>query len=162
MLAVDHPHGPIRRLEIIQQAGIHRDAAGLSIPTAVPLEIRTVGIEIAAAGAAEMIVNRPRIPVIDRVAVGQGHLEPVGREIGIKMPALGTEGTSATRELFGQFTFDGETVAAAVAPSSQTHGYSSRAGSNPATRGSGVRCLAARNVNLRGFIGAEPAIDKAR
>ena len=57
ILAVNHRHRPVRSLEVIEQPCVDADPARLAVPAAVRLERRTVGIEAAPAGAAEMVGN---------------------------------------------------------------------------------------------------------
>jgi hypothetical protein len=88
MLAVQNGDRPVGGFEIVEQPRVDGDAPALAIPLAIALKVRAVGIEVAASGGAEMIVHRPGIPAVDRVAVGQGHLELIRPIIGVEMTAF--------------------------------------------------------------------------
>ena len=91
ILAVNHRHRPVRSLEVIEQPCVDTDPARLAVPATVRLERRTVGIEAAPAGAAEMVGNFLGVPALDGVAIGLRHAALIGRDIDIEQPVLGAE-----------------------------------------------------------------------
>ena len=88
MLAIKDGHRPVCCLEVIEQAGIDGDSTGLAVPLSIGFERRTIGIQVAATGAAEVVRHELRIPPVDSVAVGLRSMELVRFKVRVEMTAL--------------------------------------------------------------------------
>lgn len=121
ILPVDDSHRPIRRFKIIEQSRVDADFPCLPVPASVGFERRGIGVQVAPAGAAEMIGDLLGVPAVDSIAVGLRHGELIRLEIGIEMTAFRTERAGTARELLRQFAVDLECGAATVAVCDKCH-----------------------------------------
>jgi hypothetical protein len=70
VLSVEHADRPISRFEVVQKARVHGNSPCLTVPGSIGLEVGAVGVQIAAAGATEVICNGLRVPSVNRIAIG--------------------------------------------------------------------------------------------
>lgn len=115
ILPVNYSHRPVGGLEIVEQPRVNADIARFPVPASIRFERRAVGIQVAAARAAEMVGDLLRVPTIDGIAIGLRHGKLVGRKIGIKMPPFRAERAGAPRQLLGQLAINFKSSAATMA-----------------------------------------------
>jgi hypothetical protein len=86
--AIEDCHWPIHCLEVVEQAGIDSDTTGLSVPLWVGLERWDVGVEVAAAGAAEVVRDKLRVPPVDSVTVSLRGVKSVGLKVRVEISGI--------------------------------------------------------------------------
>jgi len=121
VLAIEDCHWQIGCLEVVEQAGIDCNATGLPVPLSVRLERGAIGVEVAAASAAEVIRDKLRVPPIDSVTVGLRGVKSFGLKVRVEMASLRTERARASRQFLGDFAVDAKRIAATVAASFKCH-----------------------------------------
>lgn len=122
VFAVNHYDIGSRGVEVLEQAGIDHDAAGVPIPGAIHFEGRRVGIGGATAQRAKMVGDLPGIPAVSTVTGRRRRQAELRRaEIGCEGTALGAERASTAHELSGDLAIDLKRRCAAMAAAFDGH-----------------------------------------